>query len=344
MLCVGVPEDLVHRDQVGREPLDVIEHGAGRQRDVQHRPGQRRRGRQDRALERHDLLEPPARGVGEGQQPQRLAGRRAVDDDHVPSALAVVLLASAAVRTARRRRAARSAPPRRCGRVAALHQQLAEPGLDAGPVAAEFVLGVDLGRVEVAQRRVSARRRAQSAANPTGCEPGRSRGSGCAGRRRRSGRRSRRRPRSCRLRPCRCRGSCAASRRQRYCRSAAADRPVAARGGRCPCRSAWSWSCAVVVGVVVVVVVVGAWSWSSSWSVVVVVVRRRRGRLRERHSDGRRRAGRRPGRPVEAGTCPCRLERLVDQLRVVADRVGDRHRQVVGPRLQLRRRQRALPA
>ena len=32
------------------------------------------------------LVQPPARGVREREQPQRLAGRRAVDDDHVPVA------------------------------------------------------------------------------------------------------------------------------------------------------------------------------------------------------------------------------------------------------------------
>ena len=72
--ALAVAEDLVHRDQVLRQPLDVGEHGLARQRDVEQRAGERTRGGEDLALHREHLLDPPPGDVGERQQPQRLAG------------------------------------------------------------------------------------------------------------------------------------------------------------------------------------------------------------------------------------------------------------------------------
>ena len=64
-----VAQDLVHSDQVPHEPLDVVEHRVAREREVEHRPRERPRGRQDRRALREDLLQPPPGDVGERQQP-----------------------------------------------------------------------------------------------------------------------------------------------------------------------------------------------------------------------------------------------------------------------------------
>ena len=81
----AVAEDLVHRDQVLDQALDLAEHLLVGQRDVEERARERPRGGQQRALAAEDLVEPPARDVGEREQPQRLAGGRAVDDHDVPA-------------------------------------------------------------------------------------------------------------------------------------------------------------------------------------------------------------------------------------------------------------------
>ncbi len=161
------------------------------------------------ALRRQDALEPPGHDVGERQEPQRLAGGRAVHDHAVELALLVVALDP--------EQREQLVHARRDGQLlrrdavdAALGQQVAEPALHAVPVALHLLLRLDLLAEQVARRRAWARRRARPRASRTGCAPGRSRGRRCAGRRRRSGARSRRRRSSCRLRPCPCRGSCAA--------------------------------------------------------------------------------------------------------------------------------------
>ena len=138
-----VAEDLVHRDQVAHEPLDVVEDLVARQRHVEHRAGERPRGVEDPALLREDLVQPPARDVREREQAQRLAGRRAVDDHRVELAGLVVALD--------RQQAEQLVHARRDRQLlgadavdAAGDQQLAEPVLDAGPVALHLVLGADL--------------------------------------------------------------------------------------------------------------------------------------------------------------------------------------------------------
>ena len=163
-----------------------------------------RRGQQ-RALAAEHLVQPPARDVRERQQPQRLAGRRAVDDDHVPLARLDVALeleqansssppggtvsSSAAIRSTpalgEQRRRATPAPPTSCAP--------APPGpAPAGPT----------GR----RRRRSARRPRAPPATRRASAPGRSRARSCAAPRRRSGVPWRRRPTSSRRRPCPCRG------------------------------------------------------------------------------------------------------------------------------------------
>ena len=88
----AVAQDLVHGDQVAHERPDLGEHRLARERHVEQRPGQRPRRGDDLVLAREDLLQPPARDVGEREQAQRLAGGRAVDDEHVEVALLVVAL------------------------------------------------------------------------------------------------------------------------------------------------------------------------------------------------------------------------------------------------------------
>ena len=68
------------------EPLDLADHALVGQLEVEERARERARGGEQRVLAPEHLVQPPARGVRERQQPQRLAGRRAVDDDHVPLA------------------------------------------------------------------------------------------------------------------------------------------------------------------------------------------------------------------------------------------------------------------
>jgi hypothetical protein len=102
---------------------------------------------------REDLLQPPARDVGEGQQAQRLAGRRAVDDDAAEAPLLVVALDL--------QQAEELVHPGRDGELlgadaihAALEQHLAQPVLHRGPVALHLVLGGDLlGPQPLADRR-----------------------------------------------------------------------------------------------------------------------------------------------------------------------------------------------
>ena len=140
---LGVAQQLVHRDQVRHEPLDLAERALVGQLEVQERPRQRPRGGEQRVLAPEHLVQPPLRRVREREQPQRLARRRAVDDDHVPVAGLVVGL--------EREQAEQLVAARRHGQLlgrdpvdAALHQHPAEPALHPRPVALELVLGLDL--------------------------------------------------------------------------------------------------------------------------------------------------------------------------------------------------------
>ena len=79
-------EQRAHLVELGVEPLDgredrVVGHrDAGRAR--QHRP----QGLHHAALGREDPVHVPPQGLGQREQPQRLGGGRAVDDDRVPVA------------------------------------------------------------------------------------------------------------------------------------------------------------------------------------------------------------------------------------------------------------------
>ncbi len=72
------------RDQVLREPPDVREHGVAGKRDIQDRAGEGCRGRDKLAFDGEDLVDPPPSHIGKGEQSQRLACWRAVDDDRLP--------------------------------------------------------------------------------------------------------------------------------------------------------------------------------------------------------------------------------------------------------------------
>ena len=170
---------------------------------------QRPRRGQQRPLAPEHLVEPPARDVGEREQPQRLAGRRAVDDDasHSPSSTwrlscsrqnsssppGGTVSSSAAIRSTPR---SASTP--------------AEPLLHGRPVALELVLRLHLLRPQAAADvgRLGADR-APPATRPASAR-GRWRARACAAPLRRSGVRWRRRPTSSRRRPCPCRGWSAA--------------------------------------------------------------------------------------------------------------------------------------
>ena len=139
------------------------------QLDVEEHARERARGGEHRLLLAEHLVQPPARGVREREQPQRLAGRRAVDDDRVPLAGLDVALED----QQREQLVAAGRDGQLLGGDpvhAALHQQPAEPLRDRAPVVLELVLGLhllgvqpvaDLGRL-AADRRLQRRRRANA--------------------------------------------------------------------------------------------------------------------------------------------------------------------------------------
>ena len=102
-----------------------------------------RAAREQRALAPEHAIQPPARRVREREQPQRLAGRRAVDDDRVPLAgLGVALELE---------QAEQLVGAGRDGQLlggdpldAALGEHAAEPLLRGRPVALELVLRLHL--------------------------------------------------------------------------------------------------------------------------------------------------------------------------------------------------------
>ena len=121
------------------EPVDLREHVLVGQPQIQERARERPRRREQLRLAPGELAEPPARRLGERQQPQRLAGRRAVDHDHVPAPLLDVVAdpqqAEQLVPAGRDRQLLGRDPldP-------ALDQHRPEPRLHGGPVALQLVL------------------------------------------------------------------------------------------------------------------------------------------------------------------------------------------------------------
>ena len=87
-----------------------------RQRHTGGRRGGGPQSAQQPPLPGQQPLEVPGQGLREREQPQRLGGRGAVDDDEVPVARTPPGGAARAARRPPRRRAARSAPRRRQGR------------------------------------------------------------------------------------------------------------------------------------------------------------------------------------------------------------------------------------
>ena len=112
----SVAQQLVHRDQVAHQALDVGHHPLVGEREIEERAGERPRRAQQRALAPEHAIQPPACRVGEREQPQRLAGRRAVDDDRVPVAGLGVGLELQEREQLVARPAAPSAPRRRSAR------------------------------------------------------------------------------------------------------------------------------------------------------------------------------------------------------------------------------------
>ena len=146
--ALAVAQDLVHRDEALDQPLHLAHHALVGQLQVEEgereRPG---RGEQLR-LAPGQLAQPPARGLRERQQPQRLTGRRAVDDDHVPAAVLDMALepqqGEQLVAAGRDRQLLGRDPldP-------ALHQHRAEPLLHGRPVLLQLRLRRDLLRPQV---------------------------------------------------------------------------------------------------------------------------------------------------------------------------------------------------
>jgi hypothetical protein len=138
----------VHGDEVRHEALDLAHHLLVGEPEIEERARERPRRRQQLRLAARQLGQPPARGLGEREQPQRLARRRAVDDDHVPAA---VLDVPPEPQEAEQLVAARG-DGQLLGRDpvhAALDQHLPEPALDRRPMALQLLLRRDLLRPQV---------------------------------------------------------------------------------------------------------------------------------------------------------------------------------------------------
>ena len=144
----AVAEDRVHGDQVDHEALHVVEHPVGGQGHVEQGAREGARRRHQAALDREDLLEPPARDIRERQESQGLAGGRAVHDDRVVVAGLVVTLdleeREQLVHPGRDRQLVGRDPVH-----AALGEHLAHPVLNRLPVALHLLLGLDLLAPEV---------------------------------------------------------------------------------------------------------------------------------------------------------------------------------------------------
>ena len=203
----AVAQDAVHRDQVARQALDVVEHG--------RRPAAACRtacGRTARACRCEGRIRSSHQVTTSGNERSRsvspVGAQSTITQSNSPSSWWRLIQSSENS----------SSMPGRHGQLlgrdavdAALREQVAEPGLHARPSGApsppapappapnRFApdvrgLGAELGleRVGQAVRRVGREH------------------DGAQARRRRSGARWRRRRSSCRRRPCPCRGSCAA--------------------------------------------------------------------------------------------------------------------------------------
>ena len=87
----GVGEDLPHAVELLDQVLERLEHLVLGEREVrnplQDRPGDAG----GRALDGEDAVQPPARDVGEAEEAQRFARRRAVHDDDIVFRLLVVV-------------------------------------------------------------------------------------------------------------------------------------------------------------------------------------------------------------------------------------------------------------
>jgi hypothetical protein len=125
------------------EALDLGERPVVGQRQVEERARERPRGGQQRVLAAEQLVQPPARGVREREQPQRLTRRRAVDDHDVPLSGVDVLL--------ERQQLKSSSPPGGTVSSSAAIRSTprsistpAQPALHRRPVALELVLCLDL--------------------------------------------------------------------------------------------------------------------------------------------------------------------------------------------------------
>jgi hypothetical protein len=139
----------VHGHEVADQRLDLRERALVGQRQVEEGARERPGRGQQRVLAAEQLVQPPARGVREREQPQRLARRRAVDDHDVPVAGLDVLL--------ERQQAEELVAAGRHGQLlggdavhAALHQHAPEPVLHGRPVALELLLRLDLLREQPA--------------------------------------------------------------------------------------------------------------------------------------------------------------------------------------------------
>ena len=87
-----VLEERVDAFELLRERLHVVEVPVRRERQVGHLPGDGPRDLEDRALEPEELLHVPLERRRKRDEPQRLPGGRAVEDEDVESLLARVLV------------------------------------------------------------------------------------------------------------------------------------------------------------------------------------------------------------------------------------------------------------
>ena len=205
--ALGVAQHVAHRQHAADDAGHVGDRVVVGQRDVEHRTGERPRRVERAALVRgDDPVQPPARDVREREQPQGLAGGRAVDDDDVESSLSAwrrsrsrassssrpggTVISSAVIRSAPRAGAARRAsrgPRPSCAR------SRPAPG-PARPTAARRPASACCRSRCRAHRRASARdrwrRRGSARRRPPRAAP------------------SPPPPRSCRRRPSRCAARC----------------------------------------------------------------------------------------------------------------------------------------
>ena len=83
---VLVRQDVPHGVEVPVQPLDGREHLVPRDRQVGRAGHERAHRLYDAPLHGEDPLDVPVHDVGQAEQPERLRGRRAIDEDHVVGA------------------------------------------------------------------------------------------------------------------------------------------------------------------------------------------------------------------------------------------------------------------